>query len=59
MIPLSDIQVAIVAILGVASVLAITSHLAGVSSDAMLTGLGGTAIAAISGLTGYEAGKRA
>ena len=56
---LSDIQVAIAAIMGIASVLAITSYLAGVSTDAMLTGLGGTAIAAISGLTGYEAGKRA
>lgn len=58
MMPLSDIQVAILAILGVASVLAITSYMAGVSTDAMLTGIGGTAIAAISGLTGYEAGKR-
>lgn len=59
MIEISDIQVAIVAIMAITSSLALVSHLAGVSTDGMITGLAGTAIAAISGMAGYNVGKRA
>lgn len=56
---ISDIKIAIGAVVLIVSILTVATYLAGAISETLAIGLASTGIAAVAGLAGFEAGKQA